>query len=104
MAIAASDPLFLDLFNAWLIFKHVIIPLPIGFLELIEMLIKPLKTEEQIKSKCGVSPLITQPRTTKPSYFLMFFEIITGISKVPETLIILIKEFSFFKVFNPFEI
>ena len=45
----------------------------------------------EIKSKCGVSPLITQPRAKKASYFFIFFEIVTGISKTPGTLIILIK-------------
>ncbi len=43
-----------------------------------------------MKSKCGVSPLITHPRAIKASYFLIFFEIVTGISNTPGTLIILV--------------
>ena len=39
----------------------------------------------EIKSKCGVSPLITHPKAMKASYFLIFFEITTGISKTPGT-------------------
>ena len=38
-----------------------------------------------LKSKCGVSPLITQPKAINPSYFFIFFEITTGISKIPGT-------------------
>ena len=45
----------------------------------------------EIKSKWGVWPFITQPKAKKASYFLIFFEIVTGISKTPGTLIILIK-------------
>ena len=44
-----------------------------------------------MKSKCGVSPFITQPSAKKASYFLIFFEIVTGISKAPGTLITFIK-------------
>ena len=40
-----------------------------------------------IKSKCGVSPLITHPNAMKPSYFLIFLDIITGISNTPGTVI-----------------
>ena len=39
-----------------------------------------LKTEVHMKSKCGVSPLITQPSATNPSYFFKFFFIAIGIS------------------------
>ena len=45
-----------------------------------------------IKSKCGVSPFITQPRAIKASYFFKFFEIVTGISKTPGTLMTLILQ------------
>ena len=47
----------------------------------------------EIKSKCGVWPLITQPKAKKASNFFKFFEIVTGISKAPETFIILILFF-----------
>ena len=40
-----------------------------------------------IKSKCGVSPLITHPNAMKASYFFMFLDIITGISNTPGTVI-----------------
>ena len=43
------------------------------------------------KSILPKSILITQPRAKKASYFLIFFEIVTGISKTPGTLIIFIK-------------
>ena len=46
-----------------------------------------------MKSKCGVSPLITHPRATNASNFLIFFEMVTGISNTPGTLIILILKF-----------
>ena len=55
-----------------------------------------------IKSKCGVSPLITQPRTINASYLLIFFEIVTGISKTPDTLIIFIVYEFFNFVFAEF--
>ena len=61
-ALAASDPLFgffleLDftlLCRACLIFKAVIIPLPIGLLKFIERFKIVLNVDEHIKSKCGV--------------------------------------------------
>jgi len=61
----------------------------IGFFEPIDKLTKALNVEMQIKSKCGVSPFITQPKAMNPSYFLIFFDIKKGISKVPGTLIVL---------------
>ena len=63
-------------------------PLPIGFLELVDKFSKEINVELHIKSKCGVSPLITQPNAINPSYFFKFFDIKTGISKVPGALII----------------
>jgi len=42
----------------------------------------------EIKSKCGVSPFITQPRAINASYFFIFLEIMTGISKTPGTFMI----------------
>ena len=86
-AIAASLPFILDLF-AWAILRAVIIPFPIGFFDFIDKFNIEMKVELQRKSKCGVSPLITQPKTINPSNRLRFFDIITGISKVPGTLII----------------
>ena len=62
---------------------HVKIPLPIGFFDLTDSLIKALIVALEIKLKCGVSPLITHPSATKPSNFLIFLAIITGISKTP---------------------
>ena len=91
IAFAASWPFNNDLFFAWLIFKTVIIPLPIGFFDLIDKLCKASNVEWQINSKCGVSPLITHPKAMKPSKRARFLDIITGISKVPGTLIILIS-------------
>ena len=76
----------------------VIIPFPIGFFALIDRFNSEIKTELHKKSKCGVSPLITHPKTIKPSNFFKFLDIITGISKVPGTLIIVI----FFFIFNLF--
>ncbi len=76
--------------------KHVKIPFPIGFLKLIDKSMIALVAAEEIKSKCGVCPLITHPKAIKASYFLIFFEIVTGISKTPETLIIFIV----YEVFN----
>ena len=46
-----------------------------------------------MKSKCGVCPLITQPRAIKASYFFKFLDMVTGISKTPGTLIILTTKF-----------
>ena len=42
-----------------------------------------------MKSKCGVSPLITHPKAINPLYLFIFLEIVIGISKTPGTLIIL---------------
>ena len=52
-----------------------------------ERFIIPSIAAFEIRSKCGVSPLITQPRAINPSYFLIFFAIVTGISKTPGTII-----------------
>ena len=49
--------------------------------------------EAEIKSKCGVCPLITHPKAKKPSYFFKFLKFVTGISKAPGTLIIFILFF-----------
>ena len=89
-ATAASAPFFF-LARAWFILRQVIIPLPIGFLLITDKSIIALVEAWDIKSKCGVSPLITQPRAKNASYFLMFFEIVTGISNTPGTRTILIK-------------
>ena len=43
----------------------------------------------EIKSKCGVSPFITQPSAINPLYFLILFKIRKGISNVPGAYIIL---------------
>jgi len=43
----------------------------------------------EINSKCGVLPFITHPRATTPSTFLIYLEIVTGISNIPGTFIIL---------------
>ena len=56
-------------------------PLPIGFLLLTDKFIIAWVEALEIKSKCGVSPLITHPNAINPSYFLIFLEIVTGISK-----------------------
>ena len=63
-------------------------PLPIGFLFSIESFIIASIDDWEIKSKWGVSPLITQPRATKASNFFKFLEIVTGISNTPGTCII----------------
>ena len=65
-------------------------PLPIGFFEFTDNCIIASVVTEEIKSKCGVLPLITQPKAINPSNFFKFFDIVTGISKTPGTLIILI--------------
>ena len=65
--------------------KNLIGTQRIGFLYLIDKFIMASIEDFEIKSKCGVSPLITQPRAIKPSYFLIFFAITTGISKTPGT-------------------
>ena len=85
---AASAPFFLRIF-ACFIFKQVIIPLPIGFLLITDKSIIAFVEAWDMKSKWGVWPFITQPRAKKASYFLIFFDIVTGISKTPGTLIIL---------------
>ena len=43
----------------------------------------PLIEDFEIKLKWGVSPLITHPSAINPSNFIIFFDIITGISKTP---------------------
>ena len=92
-ALEASLPFFF-LFIAWFIFKHVNIPFPIGFLLSTESFMIALVAALEIKSKCGVLPLITQPKATNPLKFLMFLEIVTGISNTPGTRIIfIVKEF-----------
>ena len=88
-ASAASAPFFLRAL-ACFIFRQVIIPLPMGFLLTTDKSIIALVDACDMKSKWGVWPLITHPRAKKASYFLIYFEIVTGISKTPGTLIILI--------------
>ena len=63
-------------------------PLPTGFFDLTDNCIIALVVAEEIKSKWGVLPLITQPKAINPLNFFKFFEIVTGISKTPGTLII----------------
>ena len=63
-------------------------PLPMGFLLITDKFIIAWVEALEIKSKCGVSPLITHPSAINPSYFLIFLEIVTGISKTPGTLIV----------------
>ena len=67
------------------------IPLPMGFLLRIDKSIMAFVEACDMKSKWGVWPLITHPRAKKASYFLIFLDIVTGISKTPGTLIILIS-------------
>ena len=86
-AFAASAP-FVFLALAWDIFKQVIIPFPIGFLESIDIFIIALVQALEINSKCGVCPLITQPSAMKASNFFKYLEIVTGISKTPGTFLI----------------
>ena len=88
VASTASLPLFI-LLKACFLFKHVKMPLPIGFLCKIDMLSKLSVTAIDINSKCGVFPLITQPNATTPSTLFICLDIVTGISKTPGTLIIL---------------
>ena len=45
----------------------------------------------EIKSKWGVCPFITHPKAINASYLLIFFDITTGISKTPGTLITFIE-------------
>ena len=87
-ALVASAPLFF-LAIACFMLKQVIIPLPIGFLWSIDKSIIPLVVAWEMKSKWGVSPLITHPSAKNPSNFLIFFDIVTGISNTPGTFIIL---------------
>ena len=88
-ALAASAP-FRFLALACFILRHVIMPLPTGFLLFTDISIIALVDAWEIKSKWGVCPLITHPIAKNASYFLIFFEIVTGISKTPGTVIILI--------------
>ena len=73
-ALAASAPFFF-LILAWAMLRHVIIPLPIGFLFVIDKCIIALVDAWDIKSKWGVSPLITQPNAIKASNFFIDFGI-----------------------------
>ena len=108
---AASPPLFLSLGSALIIacfmLLQVRIPLPIGFLLSIESFIIPSIEAFEIKSKWGVLPLITQPKAMKPSYFLMFFAIVTGISKTPGTSINFTDPdkgfFAYLRLYGPLE-
>ena len=118
-ALAASKPLsfffisFNDKFEPILsitcdLLKAVIIPLPIGFLLIIDNFINASKVELEIYSKWGVSPFITHPKAKKPSKFFIFLAIITGISNIPGTLIYLVLIFDLCKCnsaffFNEFE-
>ena len=87
-ASAASLPFLIDLCSACSIVRQVIRALVIGFLYEIEILIIASKVLLQIKSKWGVSPLITHPKAKNPSYFFIFLINANGISKVPGTVII----------------
>ena len=78
---------------ACFLFKHVIIPLPIGFLYSIDNFINASVEAFEIKLKCGVSPLITQPSATIASNFFICLEITTGISNTPGTSITLKRFF-----------
>ena len=93
VAKAASFPLFFffvfDLSSACFLFKHVNIPLPIGFLYWIDKFIIPSVADFEINSKCGVFPFITHPRAIMPSDFSISCADTTGISKIPGTLTIL---------------
>ena len=106
-AFEASDPFFI-LALACFILRHVSIPLPIGFLLSTARYIIAFVEAYEMKSKCGVWPFITHPKAIKPSYFLIFFDIVTGISNTPGTLTILIEKeflsFDFADFKSPFEI
>ena len=80
-------------------------PLPIGFLLCIDKSIIAWVDAAEIKSKCGVSPFITQPNAINASYFFIFFEIVIGISNTPGTLIIFNEKFfkSLFARFNNYK-
>ena len=88
-AFEASLPLCF-LFIACFMLRHVIIPFPTGFLLSTEIFIIWSVAALDIKSKWGVCPLMTHPKAINPSYFLIFFEIVTGISNTPGTFIVLI--------------
>ena len=64
------------------------IPFPTGFFLSTLIFIIASVVAEDIKSKWGVSPFITQPRANTPSYLFMFLIIVTGISKTPRKIII----------------
>ena len=83
-------PFKLDLFIACFILRAVIIPLPMGFFDFIDKFDNEMKVALHRKSKCGVCPFITQPKAINPSKRFKFLDIITGISKVPGTLIMVI--------------
>ena len=87
-ALAASFPFF-TLKIACFLLRHVRTPLPIGFLCIIDKFIIALFIAWDIKLKWGVLPLIIQPSATTPSNLLIYFDIITGISKAPGTFKIL---------------
>ena len=77
----------------------MIIPLPIGLLKLIDRFCIELKVAEQINSKWGVSPFITQPKTTKPSNFFILFLTAKGISNTPGIVKILTWNFALISFF-----
>ena len=81
--------------SACFLLRQVIIPFPIGFLYVIDKCIIAFIVAADIKSKCGVLPLITHPKAIKPLYLFINLEIITGISKIPGTEM-------FLKFFIPF--
>ena len=70
---------------------------------MIDRLIIALVEASDIKSKCGVCPLITQPRAINPSNFFKFFDIVTGISKTPGTLMTLILALDGSELFADFK-
>ena len=57
----------------------------IGFLLFIDSFIIVSIEALEIKSKCGVLPLITHPKAINPLYLFRFLEIVTGISNTPGT-------------------
>ena len=74
-----------------------------GFFEFMDNCIIASIDDFEIKSKWGVCPLITHPSAINPSNFFIFFEIVTGISKTPGTLMVLILLFlgkKFLALFN----
>ena len=66
-------------------------PLPIGFFAFVDKFDNEINVALHMNSKCGVWPFITQPKAMNPSKCFKFFDITTGISKVPGTLMILIS-------------